>query len=76
MDEHRLAVAAIVPVSGMLRHVCVDDDAMRAWVSEPEGLVCLYLPKELPAAGGARDILVHGPGHVGHSRSALRTRHG
>ena len=40
MDEHRLAVAAIVPVSGMLRHVCVDDDAVRRWVSEPEGLVC------------------------------------
>jgi hypothetical protein len=58
MDEHRLAVAAIVPVSGMLRHVCVDDDAVRRSVSESEGLVCLYLSKEFPASGGAGDIPV------------------
>ena len=52
VDEHRLALAAIVPVSGMLRHVCVDDDAVRGWVSESEGHVCLYLSKELRASGG------------------------
>ena len=68
VDERRLAIAPVVPVSGMLRHVCGDDDTMRRWISEPEGLVGLYLPRELPAAGGTRDLLVHGPGHVGHSR--------
>jgi hypothetical protein len=57
MDEHRLAVAAIVPVSGMLRHVCVDDDAVRRSVSESEGLVCLYLSKEFPASGGLETYL-------------------
>lgn len=76
VNEHGLAIAAVASISGMLRHVCVDDDAMGGWISEPEGLVCLDLPKELPTAGGARDILVHWSGHVGHSRSALRTPHG
>ena len=66
----------IVTVAGMLRHVCVADEAMRGRVSEPEGLVCLELPEQLPAPGGARDILVHGAANIGHGRSALRTGHG
>lgn len=45
-------------------------------VSEPEGLLCLDLSKQLAAAGRARDILVHRPGYVGRSRSVLPTGHG
>ncbi len=76
VDEHRLAITPVVAIAGMLRHVCVNDEAMRGGVPELERLVGLDLPKELPAPGCTRNILVHRSGYVGHSRSALGTGHG
>jgi hypothetical protein len=51
----------IVTVAGMLRHVCVADEAMRGRVSEPEGLVCLGCPNSCQHPGALGTYLCTGP---------------
>jgi hypothetical protein len=51
MDEHRLAVAAVTAVAGMLGHVGVNDNPVGRGVAEALRLVRLHLTKGLPAAG-------------------------
>ncbi len=49
VDEHRLPVAPVAAVSGMLGHVGVHDETVRRSVAEPLGLIGLNLTEDLPA---------------------------
>ena len=73
VDEDGLPVASVAAVSGMLRHIGVDDDAVRGRVAEAERLVGLDLAEGLPTAGRAWHVFVYGTVDVRHERAAART---
>ncbi len=74
VDEHRLTIAPVRAVPGMLGHVGVDDKTVCRRVPEMERFVGLYLPEDLPAPRGARDVSMHRTSDSGHGRTALRAQ--
>ena len=59
VNEHRLAVAAVAAVAGVLGHVGINNHAVSGRIAEALRLVRLPLAEGLPAARGARHVLVH-----------------
>ena len=75
VDEDRLAVASIGPVSRMLHHVGVDGQVVCRRCGEAQQLVRAQFAEGSPASRRARDVRMDGAIDVGNERSALRTRH-
>ncbi len=76
VDKHRLSVAAVSAISGMLGHVGIDDETMCRRIPKAERLVGLDLPEDLPAPRSARDIAVAGLVSATHGSAALRAQDG
>jgi hypothetical protein len=41
MHEHRLTVASVLSVPGMLGHIGIDNKAMRRWIAEAKRFLSL-----------------------------------
>jgi hypothetical protein len=74
VDEHRLPVATVAALAGMLGHVGVDHHAVCGRVAKALRLVGLQLAECLPATRGAWDVFVHRSVDIGHQGAAARTR--